>query len=104
MSFFILPLLILGLSSLNTYFMYTTVVTAFVWFLLVIIINYLQDHKPGWLPNVLKNWQFLPKELRSFSTIDYVVQTYMEVYCCCIVNRTVAAVPIIGGYRAQWDK
>ena len=24
----------------------------------------------------------------------------MEVYCCCIVKRTVAAVPVIGGFSS----
>ena len=81
--------------------------------IIVVTINYLQDNKPEVLPYVLRNWQFLPKPLRTFSTVDYVVQTYMEVcsmnlyintyhllhnfqvYCCCFVRRTVSAVPVL---------
>ena len=51
--------------------------------IIVVTINYLQDNKPEVLPYVLRNWQFLPKPLRTFSTVDYVVQTYMEV---CSMN------------------
>jgi hypothetical protein len=32
------------------------------------------------LPRVLQTWHFLPKPLRTFATVDYVVQTYMEVH------------------------
>ena len=63
----------------------------------VTLINYLQEHKKHLLPRVLEDWRFLPKPLRTLGTLDYVVQTYMEVYCCCFVRRTVAAVPVIGG-------
>ena len=48
-------------------------------FILVITINYLQENYPEMLPYLLKDWKFLPKPLRTLETIDYVVQTYMEV-------------------------
>ena len=48
-------------------------------FILVITINYLQENYPEMLPYMLKDWKFLPKPLRTLETIDYVVQTYMEV-------------------------
>jgi len=104
LSFFLGPLLIFSLSLVNTYLMYSIVITIITLLIAVILINYLQDKKPELLPYVLKDWTFLPKPLRSFATIDYVVQTYMEVYCCCIVQRTVAAVPVIGGYRTGRGK
>ena len=101
LSFFLGPLLIFGLSLVNTYLMYILVITIISILVLVIFINFLQDNHPDLLPYMLKDWSFLPKPLRSFATIDYVVQTYMEVYCCCIVHRTVAAVPVIGGYSTD---
>ena len=104
LSFFLAPLLILGLYSVNDYLMYTIVITVITLLIAVILINYLQDNKPEVLPYALKDWKFLPKPLRSFATIDYVVQTYTEVYCCCIFQRTVAAVPVIGGYRTGRGK
>merc|ERR1712179_883864 len=56
---------------------------------LVILISFLQTKKPEVLPQKLRDWSFLPEALRSFAIIDYIVQTYLEVFCCCIVNRTV---------------
>ena len=104
LSFFLGPLVIFGLSLLNTILMYTIVVTFVVCLVCVILINFLQEHKPQLLPYILKDWKFLPKPLRSFRTIDFIVQTYMEVYCCCIVHRTVAAIPVIGGYNTNKGK
>ena len=46
MSFFLGPLLIFSLSLVNTYLMYTIVITLISGLLLVIFINYLQDNKP----------------------------------------------------------
>lgn len=84
----------------------------------IISVNYLQEHHEKKLPRVLRDWKFLPKPLRTLETIDYVVQTYMEVcslhrkqilmiyskvYCCCFVRRTVAAVPVIGYSGAKSD-
>lgn len=104
LSFFLGPLVIFGLSLLNTILMYTIVVTFVSCLVCVILINFLQEHKPQLLPYILKDWKFLPKPLRSFRTIDFIVQTYMEVYCCCIVHRTVAAIPVIGGYNTNKGK
>ena len=57
--------------------------------LAVVVINYLQTHYSKYLPDVLKTWKFLPTPLRSLSLLDFVIQTYLEVFCCCIVERTV---------------
>ena len=81
--------------------MYSVALLAILLFFFVICVNYLQEHKPQMLPYFLKNWKFLPKSLRTLRTVDFVVQTYMEVYCCCIVRRTVAAVPVIGGLSGR---
>ena len=60
-------------------------------FILVITINYLQENYPEMLPYMLKDWKFLPKPLRTLETIDYVVQTYMEVVSLEIHCRTYVA-------------
>merc|ERR1712032_931507 len=75
MSFFVIPATIYGLSLLIT--------------ILGGLITFLQKHRRNWLPRRFRDWSFLPKQLRSFAIIDYVVQTYMEVFCCCIVERSV---------------
>ena len=78
--------------------MYTVALLALFLFFFVLAVNFLQENKPEVLPYFIKTWKFLPKSARTLRTVDFVVQTYMEVYCCCIVKRTVAAVPVIGGF------
>merc|ERR1711976_1005997 len=95
-SFFLLPLVFYGLSLIHTVLVYAFSIIIVLLFISVITINYLQEKKPQLLPRVLQDWKFLPKPLRTLETVDYVVQTYMEVYCCCFVRRTVAAVPVVG--------
>ena len=80
--------------------MYTVALLTLFLFFFVLAVNYLQENKPEVLPYFLKTWKFLPKSARTLRTVDFVVQTYMEVYCCCIVKRTVAAVPVIGGFSS----
>ena len=36
----------------------------------IIIINVLQSKKPNWLPQILRNWNFLPLQLRSLKPYD----------------------------------
>ena len=60
----------------------------------VAILTHLQVTRPHLLPEKLKDWSFLPRQLRSFEIVDYVVQTYIEVFCCCIVERTVMLSPL----------
>ena len=81
--------------------MYTVALLTLVLFFFVLAVNYLQENKPEVLPYFIKTWKFLPKSARTLRTVDFVVQTYMEVYCCCIVKRTVAAVPVIGGFSSS---
>ena len=90
-----------GLSQIHPILMYTVAILAVVLLFFVISVNYLQDNKPEILPYFLKTWKFLPKSLRTLRTVDFVVQTYMEVYCCCFVRRTVAAVPVLGGFSGK---
>ena len=83
--------------------MYTVAILAFFLLFCVLVLNYLQEKHEAALPPFLKTWKFLPKSLRTLRTVDFVVQTYMEVYCCCLVKRTVALVPVIGGFSSSDD-
>jgi len=96
-SFILLPMIIYVSSLTNLIFLYVLVTLFCLLVVLVVIINYLQETRPQVLPYVLKDWKWLPKQMRTLATIDYIVQTYMEVFCCCIVSRTVTVVPMIGG-------
>merc|ERR1712243_90025 len=99
LSFILLPLIIYGLSLINTILLYVCVCLSFTLLVLVILINILQVKKPILLPPILRDWKFLPEPLRSLNLIDFVVQTYMEVFCCCIVPRTVMLMPDDGKAR-----
>ena len=71
--------IILGLSLVDTILM--EIISGLVLFivLFVVSLNYMQENHRQMLPMVLEDWAFLPKPLRTLGTIDYVVQTYMEV-------------------------
>ena len=36
----------------------------------VVLVNILQDRRPKWLPEVLRDWDFLPEFMRSLDPID----------------------------------
>ena len=71
--------IILGLSLVDTILM--KIISGLVLFIVlsVVSLNYMQQNHKQMLPRVLEDWRFLPKPLRTFGTIDYIVQTYMEV-------------------------
>ena len=94
LSFFLIPAAIYGLSLINTVLLYIVVTLFTSLTCLCILITHLQLTKPQLLPEKLRDWSFLPRQLRSFEIIDYVVQTYMEVFCCCLVQRTVMLSPL----------
>ena len=93
-SFFLIPLAIYGLSLINTVVLYIVVTLVTSLTCLSFILTHLQLTRPHLLPEKLKDWSFLPRQLRSFEIVDYVVQTYIEVFCCCIVERTVMLSPL----------
>ena len=68
--FFLFPLYIFGLSLIAPVAIYIGFLPLFVIFLLVIGINVVQAKKPGMLPVMLKNWNFLPEPLRSLEPYD----------------------------------
>ena len=88
-SFILLPVTIYGLSLINTVLLYIVVSITCAVGISAVTLNYLQLHHKSRLPVGLRTWDFLPGPLHSLSLVDYVVQTYMEVFCCCLVRRTV---------------
>ena len=75
----VVQFIILGLSIIDTILMEIISGIVLVIVLSVVSLNYMQEHHSKILPGVLRDWKFLPKPLRTLETIDYVVQTYMEV-------------------------
>jgi len=70
MMFFIIPLYIFGLSMAGPVALYIGVLPLVTIFLLAIVINVLQRKYPHQLPEILRNWNFLPLWMRSLDPID----------------------------------
>ena len=62
----------LGLSVAGTTVLFVVAVPMLITLFIVMVINVLQTKKPGWLPNILKNWEFLPLWMRSLDPMDQV--------------------------------
>jgi sodium-dependent phosphate cotransporter len=70
MMFFVIPLYIFGLSMAGPVALYIGVLPFITTFIVAIIINVLQKKIPQHLPDILKNWSFLPEWMRSLDPID----------------------------------
>ena len=83
--FFLLPAFIfaLSLAGIAAFFGILGPVVAFIIF--IIIVNVLQEKKPEVLPAALKDWERVPKPLRSLEPYDRV---FSKVYKKMYRNRT----------------
>ncbi|CAD5112554.1 DgyrCDS1766 [Dimorphilus gyrociliatus] len=84
--FFILPLVVLGLSVLGWYVLLGVGGPIFLFVIFVIVVNILQDKQSKILPKILQNWNFLPKPLRSLEPYDRVLMKISKLFqesCCC---------------------
>ncbi len=70
MMFFVIPLYIFGLSMAGPVALYIGVLPFITMFIVAIIINVLQKKIPQHLPDILRNWSFLPEWMRSLDPID----------------------------------
>ncbi|ROT81759.1 sodium-dependent phosphate transporter [Penaeus vannamei] len=77
--FFILPGFIFLLSLGGPYALYFVGLPLLILFVLVVILNIMQIKCPQILPNVLKNWNWLPKPLHSLSPYD---KCCLALPCC----------------------
>ena len=68
--FFIFPGAIFGLSLAGWKIFAGIMVPIVVFFLVIIIINIMQDKKQNWLPSRLQTWKWLPEPLRSLEPYD----------------------------------
>ncbi|XP_047663475.1 solute carrier family 34 member 2b isoform X2 [Tachysurus fulvidraco] len=84
--FFILPLMVLGLSIAGWQVLVGVGVPVIVLLILVVVVNIMQSHFPHYLPPVLRNWDFLPRPLHSLKPWDRIVTRLMAFCgkrCCC---------------------
>jgi sodium-dependent phosphate cotransporter len=75
--FLVLPFAIFGLSLAGRWVLVGVGVPIALLLIAVAIINVLQSKRQQWLPNVLRDWEFLPKPLHSLSPYDRVITS-----CC----------------------
>lgn len=81
--FLVLPLSVFGLSMAGWQVLVGVAVPLAVLFIVIIIINVMQNRWPHRLPKVLRTWDFLPKPLHSMAPWDRVVTWFSSKCCCC---------------------
>lgn len=81
--FFLLPLFIFSLSLAGWQVLAGVGVPLVVMLIIIVVINVLQKWKPGWLPTVLRSWEFLPLWAHSLDPWDKVVGVVTAKCCCC---------------------
>ncbi|XP_067370408.1 solute carrier family 34 member 2b [Channa argus] len=84
--FFVFPLSVFGLSLAGWQVLVGVGVPIVVLIVFVIIVNLMQSRCPRHLPNVLRNWEFLPRPLHSLAPWDAVVTSafgFCSKHCCC---------------------
>ncbi|XP_063332480.1 sodium-dependent phosphate transport protein 2B-like [Pelmatolapia mariae] len=81
--FFVLPLFIFGLSLAGWKVLVGVGVPLLIILIIIIVINILQKRKPGWLPAVLRSWDFLPLWAHSLAPCDKAVGVLIAKCCCC---------------------
>ena len=68
--FFLLPLYTFGLSLIGPIAIYIAFLPLLAVLAVVVLINVLQQKKPQWLPEILRDWDFLPEFMRSLDPLD----------------------------------
>ena len=68
--FFLLPLYTFGLSLIGPIAIYIAFLPLLAILVVVVLINVLQQKKPEWLPEILRDWDFLPEFMRSLDPLD----------------------------------
>lgn len=69
-AFILIPLYVFGLSILSNVAIYIGVILPLVILIVAVSINILQSKAPKFLPEVLKNWNFLPLYMHSLKPYD----------------------------------
>lgn len=86
--FFLLPAAVFGLSLAGWQILLGVAAPLLLLFLFIIIVNILQRKAPGQLPEVLHDWEWLPKWTRSLEPHDRVFTKVHELSKLCRSDRT----------------
>lgn len=81
--FFVFPGAVFGLSLISWIAMAAVFGPIALLVLLLVVIKVLQRKAPGALPNVLRNWYFLPEWMRSLKPYDRQIQKLIACCPCC---------------------
>ncbi|KAG9269233.1 sodium-dependent phosphate transport protein 2B [Astyanax mexicanus] len=84
--FFVMPLLVLGLSIAGWQVLVGVGVPIVALLIFVLVVNIMQTRCPHFLVPMLRSWDFLPKPLHSLKPWDRVVTSVMGfcgAHCCC---------------------
>lgn len=91
--FFVTPAVVLGLSLAGPIALAVVLVPTGLVVLFVLIISILQKRRMNWLPEILRNWKFLPVWMRSLEPLDGLISR-----CACCkgskqsINRTATGI------------
>ena len=97
--FLLFPLIFVGLAFAGAAAVITVVVLLCLFFGFIIIVNVLQTRKPQWLPEKLRDWEWVPLWMRSLAPMDRVIckplGDKLVIVCPCCKSK--------GGSRAKVD-
>lgn len=86
--FFLLPAAVFGLSLAGWQILLGVAAPLLLLFLFIVIVNIFQRKAPGHLPEVLQDWEWLPKWTRSLEPHDRVFSKVNELSKLCRSDRT----------------
>ena len=86
--FFLLPAAVFGLSLAGWQILLGVAAPLLLLFLFIVIVNIFQRKAPGHLPEVLQDWEWLPKWTRSLEPHDRVFSKVTELSRMCHSDRT----------------
>ncbi|GMT36385.1 hypothetical protein PFISCL1PPCAC_27682, partial [Pristionchus fissidentatus] len=74
--FIIVPVIVISLSLLPPAITVSAFVLMYIVLGVIITINVLQTHRPNWLPEKLRSWEFLPVWMYSLEPYDKIISSY----------------------------
>ena len=86
--FFLLPASVFGLSLAGWQILLGVAMPFVLLFLFIVVVNVLQKKAPGHLPEVLHDWEWLPKWTRSLEPHDRMFRKVKELRPTCGADRT----------------
>ena len=86
--FFLLPAAVFGLSLAGWQILLGVAIPFLLLFLFIVVVNILQRKAPGHLPEVLHDWEWLPKWTRSLEPHDRMFRKVKELRPTCGADRT----------------